>query len=249
MKKRNIKLTIEYDGSLFNGWQIQIAGTRTVQGELKKSLEKICKEKINVLGSGRTDSGVHALGQVAHFQTTTDKNCSILHRALNANLPDDISVVKVEEVPSKFHAQYSAKSKTYRYLILNRKTRSALDIKRVLFYPHKIDVKLMKEEAKVLVGRHDFKAFQAADVEREDRSTIRTITKLEIKKRKDVIAIEVSSNGFLYKMVRNIVGTLLSVAAGQLPKGSTKNILKSKDRTQAPAPARASGLYLLEVKY
>ncbi len=271
MKSRNIKLTLEYDGSNFHGWQIQrlsptyiIPSTdnchmtednqhnkefRTVQGELKRSLDKICKENVIVFGSGRTDTGVHALGQVAHFQTHTDKSCAILHRALNANLPKDISVVKIEEVPLKFHAQFSAKSKTYRYLILNRTSPSPLEKDHVCFFPHKLNLKLMKEEAKALVGRHDFKAFQAADIHRKEQSTVRTITKLDIKKKGDIISIDIASNGFLYKMVRNIVGTLLAIAAGQLPKGSAKKILKSKDRTTAPAPVHAKGLYLLEVKY
>ncbi len=272
MKPRNIKLTLEYDGSNFHGWQIQrlsadyiIPSTdnchmtednqhnkefRTVQGELKRSLDKICKENVIVFGSGRTDTGVHALGQVAHFQTHTDKSCTILHRALNANLPEDISVVKVEEVPLKFHAQFSVKSKTYRYLILNRNSRSPIEKDNVCFYPHKLNIKLMKEEAKALMGRHDFKAFQSANPQRlKEKSTIRTISKLEIKKRGDVISIDIAANGFMYKMVRNIVGTLLAIASGQLPKGSAKKILKSKDRTTAPAPVHAKGLYLLEVKY
>lgn len=268
MKSRNIKLTLEYDGSNFHGWQIQgkpsaishqpsescrltaDGSFRTVQGELKAVLEKICKENIVVIGSGRTDTGVHALGQVAHFQTNTDKTCAILKRALNANLADDIAVSKVEEIPLKFHAQFSAKSKTYRYLILNRDSKSALDKKRMFHYPYKINLKLMKEEAKALIGKHDFKAFQSSDIHGDkDKSTVRTITKLDIKKKNDVISIEISSNGFLYKMVRNIVGTLLSIASGQMPKGSTKKILKSKDRTTAPQPAPAQGLYLLEVVY
>lgn len=276
MNPRNIKLTLEYDGSNFHGWQIQAKSMiksqqftvnssqhavdcklltvdkplRTVQGELKRSLEKICKENINVLGSGRTDSGVHALGQVAHFQTNTDKSCTLLHRALNANLPEDISVVRVKEVPLKFHAQFSVKSKTYRYLILNRNSRSPIEKNHVFFYPHKVNLKLMKEEARVLVGKHDFKAFQSSNIDSfKEKSTIRTISKLDIKKKGDLISIDIAANGFMYKMVRNIVGTLLSIAAGQLPKGSTKKILKSKDRTTAPAPVKAQGLYLLEVEY
>ncbi len=273
MKKRNIKLTVEYDGSNFHGWQIQklypnnamptstknchmMEGTpdnqefRTVQGELKKSLDKICKENVVVFGSGRTDTGVHALGQVAHFQTNTDKSCEILHRALNANLPADVAVVKVEEVPLKFHAQFSVKSKTYRYLILNRSSRSPIEKDRAFFYPHKLNLKLMKEEAKALIGKHDFKAFQSSDVHGDkDKSTVRTILKLDITKKKDLITIDIASDGFLYKMVRNIVGLLLNVGSGQMPKGSTKKILKSKDRTLAPGPAKASGLYLFEVLY
>ena len=272
MKKRNIKLTVEYDGCNFHGWQIQKLHSldnihslakcrliqdennnhemRTVQSELKKSLEKICKEEIVIFGSGRTDSGVHALGQVAHFQTNTNKSCEILKRALNANLPDDVSIVKVEEVPLKFHAQFSVKSKTYRYLILNRDSRSPMENNRAFFFPHKINLKLMKEESKALIGRHDFKAFQSSDIHGDkDKSTVRTITKLNINKKGNIITIDISSNGFLYKMVRNIVGTLLSVSSGQMPKGSTKKILQSKDRTTAPGPAKAQGLYLLEVNY
>lgn len=270
MKRRNIKLTIEYDGTDFSGWQIQGQPTavssqppaishepsescnlRTIQGELKKFLEKICKEEIIVLGSGRTDSGVHASGQVAHFRTTTDKSCALLLRALNANLPQDISVTEVKEVSSRFHAQFSAKSKTYRYTILNRASRSALLHRHSLFYPHKLNVTLMKEEACCLIGRHDFKSFQASDTASKKRGedTIRTIKRLEIKKRAGIITIDIEANGFLYKMVRNITGTLLSIGSGLLPKGSTKKILRAKDRRQAPAPAKAEGLCLLQVMY
>ncbi len=247
---RNIKLTIEYDGSNFAGWQIQAKGFRTVQDEITKVLRKIFKTKINLLGSGRTDSGVHALGQVAHFKTESTMPVDTIKRALNGNLPDEISILKAEEVPLKFHAQFSAKEKTYRYTILNRDGRCSLQRKFCLLYPYKLNLPLMRQEAKALVGRHDFKSFQAKDLSKKKfMRTVRTIKKLSIQKKGDYIYIDVTANGFLYKMVRNIVGTLLEIGCEKLPKGSIKKILSKKNRMYAGYTAKPWGLTLLEVKY
>lgn len=252
MKLRNIKLTIEYDGSAFNGWQIQTKKERTIQDEVKKALSKITGQSITVFGSGRTDSGVHALGQVANFKTSSHLTTEQLLRALNANLPEDIAVSKVEEAPAGFHAQYKAKSKTYRYTILNRLARTAQMRSLCMLYPYRLNLRVMKKEAKVLIGRKDFKSFCASDPERYGEgkeSTIRTIKRLTIKKSGDYILVDIEADGFLYKMVRNIMGTLLAVGSGQLKPGATAKILKAKDRTQAPKTSSAKGLCLLEVKY
>ncbi len=259
---RNIKLALEYDGTDFNGWQIQAKGHRTVQGEIEKAIKKISPpsaggwrdlatlrvaDKIKLYGSGRTDAGVHALGQVANFKTQSRLTTDSIRKALNANLPSDITIVKVEEVPLDFHSQYSAKRKTYRYTILNRSSRPACQRQFCLHFPYKLDFKILREEAKSLVGRRDFRSFGSLDKGESRENTVRHITKVEIKKKGDYLTIDIQANGFLYKMVRNIVGTLLDVAAGRLPPGSIKKILAQKNRKFASSPAPAQGLTLLKV--
>ncbi|MBI5416052.1 MAG: tRNA pseudouridine(38-40) synthase TruA [Candidatus Omnitrophica bacterium] len=248
--QRNIKLTLEYDGTGFNGWQIQARHQRTVAGEIEKALKKIFRKNIRLIGSGRTDSGVHALGQAANFKTTSPMKPDQMRRALNANLPDDIAVLKVEEVLAGFHAQYSVRSKTYRYTILNRDVRGPLQRRYCLVYPYPLNLRRMKEEAKALVGRHDFRSFQAANPSRDEKATtVRTVRRVGITKKGDFIHIDIEADGFLYKMVRNIVGTLLEVGQGRLPKGSIRSILAQKDRALAGDTARPQGLTLVKVEY
>ena len=251
--KKNFKLTIEYDGTLFKGWQIQKPQERTVQGEIEKALKNILKSDVKVTGSGRTDSGVHALGQVANFKAETKMTPQQMQNALNAHLPEDISISKVSFVSAKFHAQYSAKKKCYRYTVLNRHYPSALDRSRVLYHPQKLNLLLIKQEAKNLVGTHDFRSFMATDPAQRDtindKDTVRTIYKIDIKNSDGLITIDITADGFLYKMVRNIIGTLISVGNGKRPKGSIKTILKLKDRTQAGETAPACGLCLIHVHY
>ncbi|MBF0521877.1 MAG: tRNA pseudouridine(38-40) synthase TruA [Candidatus Omnitrophica bacterium] len=248
---QNFRLTIEYDGTNFNGWQTQAQNCRTVQGEIQKALKIIFKKNITLIGSGRTDSGVHALGQTAHLKIKTAMPTDEILRALNANLPDDISIINVEEMPLKFHAQYGIKTKTYRYTILNRPSRSPQQRNFCLFYPYKLNLKVMKEEAKVLVGKHNFKSFQSTDPARPERGedSVRTIKRLDIKKKDGRITIDIEADGFLYKMVRSIVGTLIEVGRGKLAKGSMKKILSAKDRSCASPTAPAKGLCLWETKY
>ena len=244
---RNIKLTIEYDGTEFNGWQAQAKGLRTVQGEIEKALKKIFKSEIRLYGSGRTDAGVHALGQVANFKITAPMPVAVIQKALNSNLPEDVSVTKAEEVPLNFHAQYSAKSKIYRYTILHRASRRAYGRQFCLHFPYKLDLAIMKKEAKSLIGRKDFRSFGSLDKGHGRDNAIRHVTKIDIKKKGDIITIDIEANGFLYKMVRNIVGTLLDVGTGRLPTGSIKKILTKKNRKVASPPAPAHGLCLLKV--
>lgn len=258
---RNIKLTIEYDGTHFNGWQTQTARNkqatsktqRTIQNEIEKVLKKIFKQNLKLIGSGRTDSGVHALGQVANFQTHSVMSVKKMQSALNANLSEDIAILKAEEASPDFHAQYSVKEKTYRYIILNRNSRCTQQKNFCLQYPYKLNVRAMREEAKALVGRHDFKSFTASDPAKRKKgikeNTVRTIKCLTITKKEDFLTIDITANGFLYKMVRNIVGTLLEVGSGKLAKGSVKLILAKKDRTMAGITAKPKGLTLLEVRY
>ena len=250
---RNIKLTLEYDGTRFNGWQVQDKSKRTVQGELNTALSRIFQEKCSVIGSGRTDSGVHAKGQVANFKTTSSMTPIQILKALNTSLPEDVSASKVEEVSQKFHAQYSAKSKTYRYTILNSQNRSALSRDFSFFYPYPLNLTRIRRELKNLLGKKDFKSFQAHDsaISEEslkNKSTIRTIKRLEIQKNGNFIFIEIEADGFLYKMVRNIVGTLLEIGSGKRSE-SLKKILNAKDRRCAGQTAPAKGLCLREVRY
>ncbi len=250
---RNIKLTLEYDGTNFSGWQLQTPDKRTVQGEIEKALLKIFKKEIRIIGSGRTDTGVHALGQAANFKIDSPMPLEKIVRALNGNLPDDISVLSAEKVSTGFHAQHSAKQKTYRYSILNRPTRPAIDKNFVLHIPYKINLSAMRKEAKLLVGKHNFVSFMATDTAKRGKltakDTTRTVSKLEIHKKEDLITIDIAANGFLYKMVRNIVGTLLDIGTGLIPQGSARNILKAKSRRAARETAPAKGLILLSVKY
>jgi tRNA pseudouridine38-40 synthase len=245
---RTFKLTVEYDGTDFSGWQLQLNAKRTVQGELEAVLFKIFKKRVPVIGSGRTDSGVHARGQVAHFRAVTDMPCDEVQRAFNYNLPMDVTVVAVEEAGPKFHAQLSAKRKTYSYTVLNRQYPSAIERKRCCFYPRRLNISLMKKEAKAFVGCRDFCSFANVDSSRKG-DAVRTIFRLDIKKQGDWIVFWIEADGFLYKMVRNIVGTLLEVGSGRFPPGSTLRMLNAKDRRAAGVAAVPQGLCLEEVKY
>ncbi len=246
---RNFKLTIEYDGAGFCGWQIQSPGKRTIQGHLEEKLQRIFKKKIRCIASGRTDSGVHALAQVFHFKADTAMKPKQIQKSLNAFLDRDVAVLKVQEVPLDFHAQYKVKFKTYRYTILNRSYPSAFWRSRAYFYPHRLNVSWMRKAGLDFKGKHDFKSFQAAALSSPIKNTVRTIKQLSIQKQGDFIHITITSNGFLYKMVRNIVGTLLAVGRGRIPKNSVPRLLKAKDRKLAPATAPSHGLCLVSVKY
>jgi tRNA pseudouridine38-40 synthase len=258
---RNLKITLEYDGTGYYGWQVQTKVHNTLQATLENTLRKILKEKIDLIGSGRTDSGVHALAQVANFRTNSPIPTDKLQLALNSLLPHDIAVTSVEEAPLSFHAIRSAKSKVYRYFILNRSYSSALLNGRAYFYKLPLDIKLMRKAARVLVGRYDFKSFCASAS--KTKTTVRTIKKIDIKriaynplylssnkqKERPLIAIDIESEGFLYNMVRNIVGTLIDIGRGKLTPESIKRILSSKDRKLAGPTAPAEGLFLLKINY
>lgn len=250
---RTIKLTLEYDGSDFNGWQIQRAKSRTVQGELQKALRRIFKKKVVITGSGRTDRGVHAREQVAHFQTNARYPADEIRRALNGNLPEDISILKAEDVDEDFHAQFSARRKLYRYTICYRQSRPAVDRRYCWHIPHRLNVTAMRKAAAELTGRRDFKSFTATDPSLRRRGktkkTIRTLHRLDVKRRGDFLYIEAEADGFLYKMVRNLAGTLVAVGEGRLNPADMGPILKSRDRRRAPETAPPQGLSLIRVSY
>ncbi len=249
---RNIKLTIEYDGSLFHGWQTQNKNERTIQEEIEKALKFIFKSDIKLTGSGRTDSGVHALGQVANFKAKTLMTTDQIVKAINANLPEDVVILEAQNVKDDFHAQYSIKTKTYRYCISQRNVRPVVEQNYSLHFPHKLNLQKMKEAAKILTGRHDFKSFQANDPRRDfskKGSTVRTIKQITIKKKNNQITIDIEADGFLYKMVRNIIGTLLDVGIKKITTLAVKEILRKKNRIFAGITAKSHGLFLLKATY
>ncbi len=251
---RTVKLTIEYDGTELNGWQVQKNhASRTVQGEMEKALTRIFNKHIPVRGAGRTDAGVHAEGQVAHFKTNCHMPAPEILRALNGNLPRDISIIDAQDVPDSFHAQYGAKSKLYRYRIFNRPVRPALERKRVWHYPYPLHLKSMKAAGEELLGRHDFRSFMASDPAR-DRGphaydTRRTMYQVSLKKAGGMITCDFEADGFLYKMVRNIVGTLVEIGSGRFEEGGIKTLLKRADRNFAGQTAPPQGLTLVRVNY
>jgi tRNA pseudouridine38-40 synthase len=247
MSMRNIKLLIEYDGTNYQGWQVQPKGP-TIQGILEEKLELLTGEPIQLFGSGRTDSGVHALGQVAHFKTQSRMDIRTIQRALNSLLTPDIVIQKVEEVDEGFHARKHSKSKIYEYRILNRNLRTAFYHGYVWHIPQRLNLTEMKKATQSLVGEHDFAAFRT--VGSPTRTTVRRVIRAEWKRRRDgLIRFEIEANGFLKQMVRSIVGTLVEIGKGKMKATDLRKILNSKDRREAGPTAPAQGLFLKEVKY
>ncbi len=242
---RNIKLTLEYDGSGFFGFQRQ-NGKPTIQSELEKALSRLlnCPMKISA-AAGRTDSGVHALAQVINFKTDSVMPLGNIRKGLNALLPKEIAVKSAADVSADFHARYSARWKTYEYLVFNSKVRSPLLNGRVFQFPHPLDLKEMKKAAKMLVGRHNFKSFQSAGSSAKD--PVRFIKRFSIFKRGKLIRLLIEADGFLYHMVRNLAGTLLQVGRGSLSLKEFSRLLCVPTRPIATVPAR--GLALLNVSY
>lgn len=243
---RNIKLILEYDGTHFFGFQIQ-KSRRTVQSELESALKKLFQKKIKVIASGRTDSGVHAEGQVVNFHISSHLPLPKIQQGLNHYLPVDLAVVGIWEVASKFHSQYSAKWKTYEYRILNSKARSPLERFRAVQVPYSLDLTQMKQAARLLRGKHNFRAFESSGGRR--KSAVRTIRKFQIQKQGKLISFTVEGNGFLYKMVRSMVGTLLEVGRGRLSLSGFKQILASQVRHLVGPTVPSRGLILKQVKH
>ena len=243
---KRIKLTIAYDGTNYCGWQVQPNGI-TIEEVLNHTLQKLTGEDILVIGASRTDSGVHAMGNVAVFDTATTIPTEKIAVALNQRLPEDIVVVKSEDVASDFHPRYCDCSKTYEYHIIN--TRIPVPTKRLTnyFVSYVLDIEKMRKAASYLVGEHDFVSF--CNVRTDVENTVRTITALDILTNGDEITIRITGNGFLYNMVRIIVGTLIRVGRGFYEPERVKEILEAKDRKAAGVTAPAHGLMLMEIKY
>jgi tRNA pseudouridine38-40 synthase len=255
----NIKLVIEYDGTNYAGWQQQKNGI-TIHGKLNKAIERVVNEEVTLLGAGRTDAGTHAIGQVANFTTKSSipiynivkaiNSYSIpiynIVKAINSYLPKDIVVRSAKKVPEKFHSRYSAQSKIYRYTILKSNIRDAIGRNYCLHYSMYLDIEKMQKASKVLVGKHDFSAFKSKS---EVICSVRTIMKLEIKQKGKFLIFTVEADGFLYKMVRSIVGTLIEIGRGKMTITEFKKIVKSGTRSKAGNTVPAHGLCLLKVKY
>lgn len=244
---RNICLVIEYDGTNYCGWQIQKPHVKTIQDTIRRILEQILQEKILLIGASRTDSGVHAKGQTANFKTHSDIKLNKLKEALNSLLPDDIAIKRIKEVPLSFHSQFKAKSKAYRYTILNHRIPPVFLRNYVWNLQYPLNLNLMRQETRVLLGKHDFSAFQGSN--RIAKSAVRVIKDIKISKKGSLINIDVIANGFLYNMVRNIVGTLVEIGRGRFSKGSMKKILLSRNRNNAGPTAPGKGLCLMRVEY
>ena len=244
---RNIRLTIEYDGKDFNGWQKQ-PNKLNIQGTIEKAIEKITGEKVDLMASGRTDRGVHAISQVANFKTNSKLPIEKFPIAINSNMKSSIRIKNAEEVDERFHSRLSCKKKTYRYVINNSKYGSAIYRNLETHIPVKLDVEKMKEAVKYFEGEHDFKAFKASGT--SSKSSVRTIYKAEvIEKQDERIWIELTGNGFLYNMVRIIAGTLVDVGLGKIKPKEIKDIIESKDRQKAGKTMLPQGLFLVNVEY
>jgi len=241
-----IALGIEYDGSHFNGWQTQL-GVRTVQETLEKALSKVADQPVSVICAGRTDSGVHGLEQVVHFDTTANRLPRSWVFGTNCYLPNDVNVLWATPIDQSFHARFSAIQRHYRYIILNRPVRSSLYAKRMTWFYPPLEITRMQEAAQFLMGEHDFSAFRAQAC--QAKSPIRTITRLEISQHEQQLWIEVSANAFLQHMVRNIAGVLMTIGTGKENPLWAKQILETRNRTQGGITAPPDGLYLQAVDY
>ena len=244
---RNIKLIIEYDGKEFNGWQKQ-PDRLNIQGEIEKAIEIITGEHVELMASGRTDRGVHALGQVANFKTNSSLSIEKFPIAINSNLKKSIRIKSAEEVDEKFHSRLTCKRKTYRYIINNSKIGTAIYRNLETNIPTKLNIEKMKEAVKYFEGEHDFKAFKASGT--SSKSSVRIIYNGEVKQMPDErIWIELTGNGFLYNMVRIIAGTLVEVGTEKIEPKEIVDIIKSKQRERAGKTLPPQGLYLVSVEY
>ena len=254
---QNVLIKIEYDGTNFSGWQIQ-PDARTVQGEIEHVLKYIAGEDVHIHGTSRTDSGVHALGQCATFDWNcnmpVEKLAEVMNRRFGAGgegrsgAPGDIRIISAEVVPADFHARYSCKGKTYRYII--DKTGDIFRRNQALQYPgaDELDIEAMRKAAEHIVGTHDFKCFETAGGTPRE-TTVRTISSLEISEDAESVIIEVTGDGFLYNMVRIITGTLIEAGAGKRTPESVRDAIESKDRSKAGFTAAPQGLYLKEIYF
>ena len=242
---RNIKAVVEYDGTAYAGFQQQ-PDVPTIQGELEKALAEVTQAKADVVGAGRTDAGVHAMGQVIHFLSGWKRSLEELHRALNALLSQDIAIKQVTVVDSDFHARYSALTRKYQYTILNQEIRSPMEARYAYHHEQLLDAGAMGEALNCLVGTHDFASFGQPT---QGDSTVRDIVRASCVREGSHIHVDLTANAFLRHMVRTVVGTLLLVGRGKLSPGDFKGILEAKDRSHAGPPAPAHGLCLLRVNY
>jgi len=243
----NYRIILQYEGTKYQGWQRQDSTNNTIQGKLEALLTKMCGEPVEIQGSGRTDAGVHAYGQVANFHGNTEYSTEEIMEYMNRYLPEDIGVIQVEQVHERFHSRLNAKGKIYRYRVMTGNIPHIFDRKFVYEHPERLDVAAMKEAAALLIGTHDFKSFTST--KRGKKSTVRTIEAIEIVKNGDEICFTYKGDGFLYHMVRILTGTLIEVGEGKRSCTDITRILEAKEREEAGFLAPAKGLALMEVFY
>ena len=243
---RKVKLEIEYDGSDFSGWQVQSRGD-SIQGKVEEAIARVIGEKVRLHAAGRTDAGAHALAQSAHFLTRSSLPAENIQRGANVHLPEGIAILRAADAAADFHARFSARGKLYRYIIFRRPTRSVFWRKRAWHCSLPLDLTKMRAAAVFLKGRHDFAAFSASGS--SVKTTERIIRRLDIGQEGELLIFNIEADGFLYKMVRNIVGTLVEVGAGKMKPRQVKEVLASRDRRRAGPTAPAGGLYLVRVDY
>lgn len=244
---RNIKLTIEYDGRRYLGWQRLGDSEKTIQGKIESTLSQMTDEKIEIIGSGRTDTGTHARGQVANFKTNSAMTRLEMHDFLNRYLPQDIVVTKVEEMPERFHARYNATGKKYSYYVWNGEVRTVFERHRSFYYPQTLDLEKINQACQKLLGTHDFIGFSA--LKKSKKSTVRTIEELSVARVGDMLHFTFVGEGFLHKMVRILTGTLLEIGAGRMEIEQIDEIFEQKIRANAGETLPAHGLFLDEVYY
>lgn len=243
---RNIKLTIEYDGKDFNGWQKQ-PNKLNIQGEIERAIEEMTGEQTDLIASGRTDAGVHALGQVANFKTNSKIPIDKISIAINTKLKRSIRIIMAEEVEEKFHSRYNCKRKTYRYIINNSENGTAIYRNLQYNFSEKLNEQKMNEAIKFFFGEHDFRGFKASGT--SSKSSVRTIYYGKVERQKSLVIIEITGNGFLYNMVRIIAGTLVEVGLGKIKPEEIRDIIASGDRQRAGRTLPPQGLYLVNVEY
>lgn len=244
---RNIRLLLQYEGSRYQGWQRQQSTDNTIQGKLEVLLGRMCGETITLSGSGRTDAGVHALGQVANFHTECQMPVEEMLAYINRYLPEDIAVVEIAEAPLRFHSRLNAKGKHYEYRVINSAIPDVFRRRYALEMSESLDVEAMRRAAGFLLGEHDFKSFTSA--KKGKKSTVRRIDEIAIAKEGNVITFSFRGNGFLHHMIRILMGTLLEVGMGKRTPESMGEILAARDREQAGPLVPAKGLVLVEVYF
>ena len=243
---RNIKLIIEYDGTNYGGWQKQ-KNNKTIQESIEKAIYKVTGEEVTLFGSSRTDAGVHARGMVANFETSSRIPEEKFREAINGKLPDDIAIINSQEVDKEFHARYCSKGKTYSYSIINRYEKVAIGKQYSYHIREVLDVEKMNEACRYFVGTHDFRAFRTAGS--SVKTSIRTVSELYIENNYDELKIYITADGFLYNMVRIIVGTLIEVGKGKIEPDTIEDIILSLDRTRSGPCVPPNGLILEKVYY
>ena len=244
---RNIRLLIQYEGTRYQGWQRQESSENTIQGRLEKLLSQMCSEKVELQGSGRTDAGVHAMGQVANFHTNSSLSTEEMLQYINTYLPQDIAVVQVTEAAERFHSRLNATGKCYQYRVWNSSVPNVFLRRYALEYPQTLDIEAMRQAASGFLGEHDFKSFTST--KKGKKSTVRRIDSIDIVQEGNLITFTFRGNGFLYHMVRILMGTLLEVGEGRRTAASIPELIAAKSREEAGPLVPSKGLMLKEVYY